>query len=669
MTAPESRNPPCEAGFGDAIAGQAGHSQHTPPRVDLQQAADFLRMLDAAPGAQFHFRTFPDQGSGSGRNFHGTLDEAAVQLQLDNGNTRGVFVVVNAGGQKKADITAVRAVFADFDDPAVVRSLKPEALTIDGVAPHAVIESSPGKMHAYWRIEGMPPADFPRAQKALAARLGSDTSVHDLSRVMRLPGFVHHKGQPFQTRIVHLDRHPPLTRGALAPLLAAPIANPLPTDSAMDGAVVEAGRHDDARNMAARLARLVAFEGMTRDAALAALLAERERGRWSRHIADIEIKRALDSAIAKCRSGDWRPTVREAPRTHRRALFTQIGELLARDLRPHWLVRGRLETDTLAFAFGAPGGGKTFICGELALCISTGTEFFGNAVKRGAVLYIAGEGHRGITRRAKAWSIARGIAIDEAPLLISDAAVPLTDSDALAELLAEVEACEAKFGTPTLIVVDTLSRSFGTGDENSTKDMTAFIGALDRLRIATKACVLVVHHTSKANPEAARGNGAARGAADWEYSVIADAGIVRLHCTKAKDFDPPADLCFRISGGIDIGVMDDEGQAITSAVLTPAVVLERATQGKSGRGKNQTAAMRALHELTKIARQDLQAQGLDGDDIWVAGGAWRARCIDVDRIPRQRFAELAKSLGEAGRVVIDGGRVRIGDPDFDRMND
>jgi Protein of unknown function (DUF3987)/RepB DNA-primase N-terminal domain len=52
---------------------------------------------------------------------------------------------------------------------------------------------------------------FAELQKALAARFGGDPSVHDLPRVMRLPGFFHRKGAPFLTLIVSTNDAPAYT--------------------------------------------------------------------------------------------------------------------------------------------------------------------------------------------------------------------------------------------------------------------------------------------------------------------------------------------------------------------------------------------------------------------------------------------------------------------------
>ena len=69
-------------------------------------------------------------------------------------------------------------------------------------APHIVVESSPGKWHAYWRVQNASLSDFKVRQHALADKFGGDRAVCDVARVMRLPGFWHQKGDPFQTNLI-----------------------------------------------------------------------------------------------------------------------------------------------------------------------------------------------------------------------------------------------------------------------------------------------------------------------------------------------------------------------------------------------------------------------------------------------------------------------------------
>ena len=48
----------------------------------------------------------------------------------------------------------------------------------------------------------LPLDQFESVQKTLIARFDGDPAVHDLPRVMRLPGFYHHKHEPFLVRII-----------------------------------------------------------------------------------------------------------------------------------------------------------------------------------------------------------------------------------------------------------------------------------------------------------------------------------------------------------------------------------------------------------------------------------------------------------------------------------
>lgn len=147
------------------------------------------------------FLTFDDSG-GDDKNLvrvlHGPLNQHAEELHRLNDRGAGVFFVVNETdgvGIKKDNITAVRGVFADLDGAP----LEPVLEYI--LPPHLVVETSPGKFHAYWRVH-LPLQLFTGVQKTIAARFNSDPSICNLNRVMRMPGFWHRKATPFLSRII-----------------------------------------------------------------------------------------------------------------------------------------------------------------------------------------------------------------------------------------------------------------------------------------------------------------------------------------------------------------------------------------------------------------------------------------------------------------------------------
>ena len=165
----------------------------------------FLNTLE--PQGKFTFQTFDDNQSRASKSLvsmlHGTLNSHAKTLTNLNQKGAGIFVTVNQtnlNGRKANDIEKIRAVFLDLDGSP----LKP--VLDHHLEPHIIVESSPSRWHAYWLCD-LPREKFSAVQLGLAYRFNGDTTVHDLPRVMRLPGFYHLKCsskktlEPFQTRI------------------------------------------------------------------------------------------------------------------------------------------------------------------------------------------------------------------------------------------------------------------------------------------------------------------------------------------------------------------------------------------------------------------------------------------------------------------------------------
>ena len=172
---------------------------NVPASPDLDEALRFLSLIDPTAQPQdWRYRAIhPD---GRAQNANGGLHE----LQAKNLNGWGAFVVINAGGHDGASINRVRALYVDFDQ--VDDHLDRLEKLVD-FEPTVIVESSAGKHHAYWCMDGVPVAEFSRAQEKLIALLGSDKNIKDLPRVMRLPGYLHTKAEPFKTNIYHEGPH------------------------------------------------------------------------------------------------------------------------------------------------------------------------------------------------------------------------------------------------------------------------------------------------------------------------------------------------------------------------------------------------------------------------------------------------------------------------------
>lgn len=257
---------------------------------------------------------------------------------------------------------------------------------------------------------------------------------------------------------------------------------------------------------------------------------------------------------------------------------------LLREPRPHdWLIRGYLEGDSLALLFGDPAAGKSLLAMDWAASIATGREWGGCRVKAGPVIYLAGEGHHGLSRRMKAWETITGQSLGDAPLFVSTgrAGMP-SEVDAI---MSAADAAVAKHGKPLLLVVDTLARHI-EGDENAAPDMSRFIAACDDLRLRYGCAVLVVHHSGHGDKARARAHSALPGAVDCNYSLLKDAaGVRELACTKAKDFEPPAPRHFTVKAArLPPPWFDEDGELLEAPILetseAPAGSAKREPMGR-----------------------------------------------------------------------------------------
>ncbi|MFK0570699.1 DUF5906 domain-containing protein [Endozoicomonas sp.] len=177
-------------------------------KCNLNEAKRFLSLF--APEEHSHtFQIFDDTDDNDGskaRTINGHIDELFEQFQFFNQQRIGIFFTVNQTDGKrrtKDNIRKVRALFLDMDGAPL------EPVLAKGVKPHALIESSPGRYHVYWGVDDCPLEKFKPVQKALIAKFNGDPSVNDLPRVMRLPGFNHHKYEPFLTRIMEINHELP----------------------------------------------------------------------------------------------------------------------------------------------------------------------------------------------------------------------------------------------------------------------------------------------------------------------------------------------------------------------------------------------------------------------------------------------------------------------------
>lgn len=324
-----------------------------------------------------------------------------------------------------------------------------------------------------------------------------------------------------------------------------------------------------------------------------------------------------------------------------------------------YVVKHLLEPGALTVLYGASSTFKSVAAVDLALCVGTGSAYHGHNVRRGGVLYVAGEGHRGLRKRIRAWLIAHGMDATSDP-----PAVYVTERGANLmqrpdELRATVEAAAAAMGMPVvLIVVDTLAANFGPGDENAAADMALALGTA--ASACPEAAVLVLHHIGHGQGNRERGSYVLIGAADFrllsEYDPVQK--VVSLSWQKAKDYQPPRPLTFTWRA-VPLDWLDADGEEETSVVLD---ALEGAGLAPSsgagagprlgGLGANQEKALRYLRTLYAKCRRNVAESGRDASEARVLIDGWR-RDLEGRGIPRNRFSEVLKGLQDRRLVRVE----------------
>jgi 5S rRNA maturation endonuclease (ribonuclease M5) len=251
-----------------------------------------------------------------------------------------------------------------------------------------------------------------------------------------------------------------------------------------------------------------------------------------------------DAADAASSGEDIRALIEQAGASKRRLPIMSVADL-AHMKPPEWLIDELLVEKGMSSLFAPSETFKSFIALDMALSIASGYDWRGRSTLCGPVVYLIGEGVSGWPSRVFAWLANRGD--NEHPdfwtIPTSIALTDREDADALIDAIRSV--CEQ----PLMVVIDTLARNFGEGDENSTQDMNAFVSAIDHVRTELGTHVMLVHHTGKDVEKGGRGSSVLRAALDTEMQVSRpdpEGFTITFKVTKQKDIDKAQPIHFEM---------------------------------------------------------------------------------------------------------------------------
>jgi putative DNA primase/helicase len=325
-----------------------------------------------------------------------------------------------------------------------------------------------------------------------------------------------------------------------------------------------------------------------------------------------------------------------------RATGVQISWLYDVDTltKPDWLIEGYLLRDSLAGMYGTSGTGKSFMALDIGLSIASGHTWHDKEILDGGpVLYICGEGKAGVARRCAAWCHDRDVDIKTVQFALTHHAVHFLDSSQLADLTQKITALQGETGQKfSAVIIDTLNRNYGSGDENKTSDMTQFVSGMDKIRKIINGVVLVIHHTGVMDDSRARGSGALKASLDTELEVTrrCETDPIRLLCRKLKDGELAAPQSFELKPVIY--ARDDDNTPIGSVVLQK---IEDLSEEDKPKAEPKAGSPRAV--MLDLLRSEVA----HCDQVAIASGKENAEICKVDA--RELGTKFRKAIKEAGR--------------------
>lgn len=529
----------------------------------------------------------------------------------------------NAGNENDIEVCFFQ--FADIDKAQSAhvaadrcKGLEPSVVVMTGTVPNF-------RPHLYWKLDE-PCTDFGgwrERQSAIAAALGGD-SVIDLPRIMRIGGTVNYPtqkklGDGYRVELTdfRINFSPPRP-----PRSAEQIANHFPVKvreydpSEPNGNTrgnigyyideIRAGRewHNNLLVLVAKCLRagwpdagiFALAEGLTLSGYTVAETREdiAQMIRTGRDkFRNLQINDPVDLVIEK--KTDTEIAQSKALEDSEYPLPLEWFDEIEAQLEANWLVDDLIPSQGLCLVYGHPGSGKSFFALDVAMHVAMGDPWRERDVQQGLVIYIGAEGQRGLRQRVSAFR--QHHRIDELPFALIPVEVNLLSNDGdLPKIIETIRLASDRFNLPVaMVVVDTLSRTFGGGDEVG-PDMVSYINNVGRIQAAYECATMVIHHRPKDSANTTpRGHGSLWGACDTIILVDAAGPVKMASVTKQKDADAGEPIPFKLHV-VELG-NDEKGRPVTSCVVVAA---NEAVQQKAQGPKLSDGQQIAVAQLKKL---------------------------------------------------------------------
>ena len=551
------------------------------PIYDLDMARDFFRMIER--DGSFMLQTFDDVPRGVkgdpalGSSVLWPAGDPAGQertwkrvLQL-YARGAGVFFTVNrtdGAGRRRENIPSIRGVWRENDNGDTT------ALPLQ---PSLIVESSPGKFHEYilasdhWPADEQGSAEHRAIEERMIESYGSDPNAKDLSRVLRVPGFLHRKdkNRPHLVRVVSSPgwRYPrQQIVDAFPPVESARQQAKKTEGDRQPPLYGEAFEKDDGEGRRIRdaLFSIDATERhvwLTIGMAIEAHYGDAGRSLWDEWSATAPDKYGPDdqdrvwksfggsgigigSLFHYAKHGGWEDSTERFYEEWRRkhawasgakseaepldisGLFNFAGDVPAAP--PKELIKKLLPAEGVAVTGGQSTAGKTFIQIHKSICVAAGIPYFGHSiVERVGTCFVAAEGRPLINNRIMAAMIKEDGVAGRLPICWPKLMPDFSSADGIKLFVRYMQELDRRFrGEFGMrlghIVIDTVAAVCNLRDEDDNAEATKICNILRSIFEETGALMAPVHHYGKNATSGLRGASAWKASADVVEGVLAD---------------------------------------------------------------------------------------------------------------------------------------------------
>lgn len=318
----------------------------------------------------------------------------------------------------------------------------------------------------------------------------------------------------------------------------------------------------------------------------------------------------------------------------------------------NWLGVGEFTTIS-----GLPGTGKSVVTTDLACHIAAGMDWHGQKVRQGLVVYVAAERKKLTERRMMAFR--KHHDKHNVPLLVVGGMLDFTrDTKDADEIIGVIRTAETVTGMKCVwVIIDTLTRVFGAGDQNASKDMVKFVRSCDQILTETGAHVTAIHHSSW-NGERGKGAIDLDGAVDASFMVKKDGNKHRLVCDGTNDGEEGDVLAFTMKS-VELGIGED-GEPTTAPVVVPADPMDSGERLVDNVKGHNARAFEILRDLIGSQGIPPEGQHFPSEVLVVREETWRQAFYTDDTkgtkqdTLRARFKRAHASLIETKKVTQIG---------------